>query len=203
MKTIHPTEWQKMDKRVRTTFFNLLSGFKSPVLIGTISKSGSTNLALFSSLVHIGANPPLLGFILRPTTVARHTYQNIMDTGSYTINHITESLFQKGHQASAKYPEDVSEFEEIGLDSEYTSFGPAPYLKESPIRLGLRFVEEHIIQANGTRLMVGEVMEIQYPEEMVVEEGWFDPTSLGLVGVAGLETYFTLHYLDRLPYARP
>ncbi len=194
---------QQMERFERATFFNLLSGFKSPVLVGTRSDSGISNLGLFSSLVHMGANPPLLGFILRPTTVPRHTYQNIRETGSFTVNHVSEPMYRQAHQASAKYAETASEFEQTGLEAVFSEGLSAPYVGESPLRLGLDFEEEHLIRANGTRLIVGRVKEIWIDEAIQAAEGWFDPQTLGLVGVGGLENYYRLTRIDRLPYARP
>ena len=47
-----------MEDRKRIALINSLSGFKSLNLIGTINNQGQTNLAIFNSVVHIGANPP-------------------------------------------------------------------------------------------------------------------------------------------------
>jgi len=203
MRKMTQEDLQQMERLERATFFNLLSGFKSPVLIGTRSGRGIPNLGLFSSLVHVGANPPLLGFILRPTTVPRHTYQNIQQTGSFTMNHVSEALYRQAHQTSAKYAESASEFELTGLTPVFSEGLEAPYVAESPLRLGLHFEEEHLIRANSTRLIVGRVKEIWMDENLEAEEGWFDPQALDLVGVAGLENYYRLFRIDRLPYARP
>ncbi|PTL98815.1 MAG: flavin oxidoreductase, partial [Candidatus Arcticimaribacter sp.] len=51
----------------RLNMINSCTGYKSANLIGTQSKEGNTNLAVFNSVVHLGSNPPLIGFILRPT----------------------------------------------------------------------------------------------------------------------------------------
>lgn len=71
----------RLDTRQRAALINSLSGFKSLNLIGSISSSKITNLAIFNSVFHLGANPPLMGFIIRPDSVDRHTLQNILDTG--------------------------------------------------------------------------------------------------------------------------
>ncbi|MFT7259781.1 MAG: hypothetical protein ACI9MS_001643, partial [Glaciecola sp.] len=90
-----------MAQRVRANFINSLSGFKSGNLIGTrsagdkIGTKGIDNLAVVSSVFHIGAHPPLLGMIMRPHTVRRDTLQNIKDTGEYTINHICSAIVEK------------------------------------------------------------------------------------------------------------
>lgn len=70
-----------MDERKRARLINSLSGFKSANLIGTQDKFGNNNLAIVSSVVHIGSSPPLLGFVSRPNTVDRHTLENVLQSG--------------------------------------------------------------------------------------------------------------------------
>ena len=72
-----------MDKKYRASLINSLSGFKSVSLIGTINKNKKENLAIFSSVVHIGSYPALIGFIQRPHSVERHTLENILETSFY------------------------------------------------------------------------------------------------------------------------
>ena len=71
--------------------------------IGSISNNGIENVAVFSSVTHIGSSPAILGFFLRPTTVIRNTYENIKATGFYTINHIHNNITKDAHHTSAKY----------------------------------------------------------------------------------------------------
>jgi len=89
MQVFTYNDLMQLPSRYRGVLLNKVSGLKSANLIGTKSKEGQTNLAVFNSVVHIGANPPYLGFILRPTTVERHTYENIKETGVYTFNQIS------------------------------------------------------------------------------------------------------------------
>jgi hypothetical protein len=65
----------QMENFYRAAFVNSLSGFKSASLIGTIDKNKQTNLAVFSSVFHLGSNPALMGFINRPDSVDRHTLE--------------------------------------------------------------------------------------------------------------------------------
>ena len=126
------------EKLYRTNLVNSLSGFKSANLIGTISNEGKTNLAIFNSVVHVGANPPALGLLMRPASVERHTYTNIKETNHFTINHINKEIFKQAHQTSAQYDKDISEFDACGLTPEYTETIKAPYVKESKIKIGLK-----------------------------------------------------------------
>jgi len=67
-----------MEKGYRTNFINSLSGFKSLNMVGTINPEGKTNLAVFSQVFHLGANPALMGMIVRPDSVPRHTLTNML-----------------------------------------------------------------------------------------------------------------------------
>lgn len=192
-----------MPRMVRATLVNGLSGYKCPVLIGTASESGQTNLAVFNSLVHIGANPPLLGFIQRPLTVDRHTYENFKASGYCTLNFITERIHREAHQTSAKYERTTSEFAAVGFSPVFDESFPAPFVRESPVRLGLRWEEEHHIRANDTRLVVGQIEEVFLPESMLHEDGWLDWDLVDVVASTGLDTYHRAQRLSRLAFARP
>jgi flavin reductase (DIM6/NTAB) family NADH-FMN oxidoreductase RutF len=193
----------QFEKPYRTNFINSLSGFKSANLIGTLSSVGKTNLAIFNSVIHVGANPPALGFLMRPVSVERHTYNNIKETGYYTINHIHKDIFKQAHQTSASYDKDISEFDECGLTREYSKNIPAPYVKESKIKIGLRFVEEQEIKFNGTIFIVGEVFEIILPDDVVSKDGYLDIEKAGTIAISGLDGYYETKRIARLSYAKP
>jgi flavin reductase (DIM6/NTAB) family NADH-FMN oxidoreductase RutF len=180
---------ESYEKMSRTNFINSLSGFKSANLVGTISLEGKINLAIFSSVIHVGANPPLMGFLMRPVSVDRHTYNNIKETGYFTINHISKEIYKQAHQTSARYDKDVSEFDACKLTSQFTKAVKAPYVKESKIKIGYRFVEEQEIKSNGTVFIVGEIQEIILPDEVVLTDGYIDIEKAGMIAISGLDSY--------------
>lgn len=136
-KKITYSQIMNMEKQERVHFANSLGGFKSIGLIGTQNKIGQTNLAIVDSILHIGSNPPLFGMIFRPGAVERHTLENILETGFYTINHINENIFKQAHQTSARYNREISEFEVTGLNPEYKNDFLAPFVKESHVQLAM------------------------------------------------------------------
>ena len=192
-----------LEKHYRTNLVNSLIGFKSANLIGTISKEGKTNLAIFSSVIHVGANPPLMGFLMRPVSVERHTYSNIKETGYFTINHINKEIYKQAHQTSGRYDKNVSEFDACGLTPEYTETIKAPYVKESTIKIGLRFVEEQEIKANGTIFIVGEIVELILPDDVVAKDGYVDIEKAETIAISGLDNYHATKRIARLSYAKP
>ena len=187
----------------RLNMINSCTGYKSANLIGTQSKEGNTNLAVFNSVVHLGSNPPLIGFILRPTTVPRHTHQNMKDTGFFTVNNIHYSQIEEAHHTSAKYPKDVSEFSQTGLEEEYKENIEAPFVKNAPLQLGCTYVNEYHIKENDTLMLVGQVEHIFMEDEMLLEDGWVQLDKGGVVAINGLDGYALPKLLERYPYARP
>lgn len=192
----------QLDRRYRMHLLNTLPGIKNVSLIGTQDRAGRSNLAIFNSLVHIGAHPPYLGFVLRPLTVNRQTYQNLKANEAFTVNMVTESIVKAAHQTSAKYAPGESEFAATGLTEWYSDHLQAPYVAESPVRIGLTFAEEQHIKANDTWLIVGAVEEIYFPETAVRATGHMDLNQLEAVGVAGLDSYYGLKWITQLGYAR-
>ena len=186
----------------RLKFINSISGYKGVHLIGTKAENGQTNLAIFNSIVHIGASPPLIGFIMRPLTVERNTYSNIVETGCYTINHVHRSFLKEAHYTSAKFPNSVSEFDECNLTPDYSNTFSAPFVGESTIKLGMKFKEAIKIEANGTLLVVGEVQEVIVSEDFVEDDGQIDLEKAKDVCVTGLNQYSTVAKTEKLPYAR-
>ncbi|MEO1082344.1 MAG: flavin reductase [Pseudomonadota bacterium] len=181
---------------------NSLSGFKTAALVGTRSRDGQTNLAVMNSTMHIGARPPLLGLIFRPDTVARHTLENIRATGAYTISHVPESRIEAAHQTSARYPRDCSEFEATGLSEGWWEDFAAPYVAEAGVRIGLQAREELAIASNGTYLVIGEVMQLDCPDDAIASDGGLDPQAAGSVACVGLSSYYRAELVQRLPYAK-
>lgn len=203
MKYFTKNDLDTLNQRKRANLLNSISGYKSANLIGTISESGVSNLAIFSSVVHIGANPPLLGFILRPIDeVPRHTYLNIKKTGVYTINHVHENFIAKAHWTSAKFERNESEFEKCKLNAEFIEGFAAPFVKESEIKIGLKFVEEIPIKLNNTILIIGEIEHIILPENALLENGNVDLNAVSGVAISGLDTYHKVAKIGTFPYAR-
>jgi flavin reductase (DIM6/NTAB) family NADH-FMN oxidoreductase RutF len=192
-----------MEQRKRAQLINSISGFRSVALIGTIDTQGQTNLAIFSSIVHLGSNPPLLGFIMRPDSVERHTLSNIMETGCYTINHINSSMYEKAHQTSARYPKNVSEFDAAQLTPQFKDGFMAPFVKESHIQIGMEFKERIEISINQTSMIIGEIKFVHYPANCLLEDGFIDIEKAGTITSAGLDSYHTTQLLQRLQYAKP
>lgn len=94
-------------------------------------------------------------------------------TGIFTVNHVNENIVRAAHQTSAKYAGDVSEFDEVNLNTEFLDGFEAPYVKESMIKLGCEFSNEYFIKENECLFIIGAIKHI-YLEEGIQKKtvGW-------------------------------
>ena len=197
------SEIESWERFYRANFINSLTGFKSVNLIGSVSEQGLINLGIFSSIVHIGSNPPLVGYINRPVKAAPHTLANIRATGVYSINHIHPSFVQQAHQTSAKYEAGISEFEEVGLTPEFQENIAAPFVKESSIKYALSLQQIIAIELNDTFLVIGKIISIQIDNDIISEDGFLHLDKAASICSNGIDGYYKTELIKRCSYAKP
>lgn len=197
-KAIH-----EMPHLYKINLINSCSGYKSANLIGTKSKKGINNVAIFSSVTHIGSSPALLGFFLRPTTVIRNTYENIKETGFFTINHVHESILKDAHHTSAKYDKSISEFDFTTLEEEFKEDYLVPFVKEAPVQIALKYVEEYHIKSNDTILLIGEIKDLYISDGLLDADGFINLSKANIASINGLDGYSIPKLKTRLEYQRP
>ena len=194
---------QNLSYLKKINLINSVTGYKSANLIGTKSKTGITNVSVFSSVTHFGSSPAILGFILRPTTVIRDTYENIKETGVFTINPIFKSVIKDAHHTSAKYPKEISEFDKTSLEEEYKDHFEAPFVKEAPIQIAMKYLEKYEIKANGTILVLGEIMRLYVRKDLLEDDYLINLTKGEIAAINGLDAYVVPTNKIRLSYQHP
>lgn len=193
----------QLDQSFRRAFINSLAGFRQAVLVGTKSVDGHTNLAIFNSLIHLGANPALFGLISRPDSVQRDTLQNILATKEYTLNYIQSSQYEKAHQTSARYGRGISEFKKAGFNELYHPACYPPFVEDAVVKIAMKLEESIPITLNGTTLIVGSIMQVEINDSMVGTDGFVDLSKEDVLISQGLDAYFVSKPIGRLPYAKP
>ncbi len=201
MKRITADELMESDSFYRRNLVNCLSGYKSLNLVGTQNAQGKTNLAPFSQVFHIGANPPLVGILFRPNSVPRHTLENILDQKFFTMNHVTSSFYKEAHWASARWED--SEFDSTGLEAEFMDGFLAPFVKDSSLKIACSLTEYQTLKVNQTVLVIGNIERIYLDEKGLRSDGSLDLNYLDTVTVSGLDEYHVGQKLARLSYAKP
>ena len=194
---------KKLEKTKRLKLINSITGVKPANLIGTKNKGGISNLAIFSSVVHLGSKPPLLAFVTRTSKdVNRNTLNNILETKYYTINQIQKEFVKNAHYTSAKFNENISEFEMCKIEEENIDDFFAPFVKKSNLKIGMELKEMIPIKSNDSTLVVGQVMKIIIDKSFLKNDFMFDLEKSGSIAIGGLNEYFTIKNLDHFPYVR-
>ena len=193
----------QLEKQYRISLINSLIGYRSLNLLGTASSDGLTNLCVISSTFHLGANPPLIGLVIRPEREHNDTLRNIRATGQYTLNNVLPEWYVQAHQTSASYPSGVSEFDTCGFSKKYVDDFNAPFVEQSTVRIGLELREVIPMAINGTTIVIGEIVHILTDDGLIAEDGTVDHVKAETMTVAGLDTYFLPQPIGRLAYAKP
>jgi flavin reductase (DIM6/NTAB) family NADH-FMN oxidoreductase RutF len=151
----------------------------------------------------LGSNPALIGFILRPKTVPRNSHANMKSTGVFTLNAISSNQIEDAHHTSAKYPDNISEFDQTNLEPEIKQGWKAPYVKGAQIQIGCSYVNEYLIKENDTVLVVGKIEHLFIEEQLLGKDGWIQLDKGDIVSINGLDGYAIPTLIKRFEYARP
>ena len=200
MKTLI-NEFGSLDRHYRANLINSAVGIKQASLIATFDDRNLSNLALFSSAVHLGSNPPLVAVFSRPETDSpKQTLNNIISNSFYTINHVNSSILQRAHGCSFKFSPAESEFTECKLTEETVNGFKAPFVAESKVSIAVRYLRHFTIDENGVVMILGEMKSLLIKKDVIQDNGEIDFDQSRSVGVAGNNTYYDLQKLASLRY---
>ena len=202
MKHISLTEINEWDRFYRANFINSLSGFKSATLIGTLKENRQPNLALFSNIFHVGAQPAVIGFVNRPREAAPHTLANIERTGVYTMNLVPGKYIAQAHQSSAKFKIETDEFLASGFSTQFVDKVDAPFVAESIVKYALQLLEIIPVRHNQTFIVLGSVTHVIIDEELVSNDGFIHLEKANTITSLGIDGYYSTSLQSRYKYAK-
>ena len=194
------SDFGRMDRFFRGNLINSITGFKSLNLLGSISEKGIPNLAVFTQVLHLGANPALLGILFRPQMPGMHSLPNIRETGWFTLNHVLEGEERAAHWTSARW--EKPEFEATGFVAEFLEGIPVPFVKGKRIRMALKPEQEIPLEINGTTLLIASLQYLEVPDEALLEDGFVHLIRAGSRAGTGLDGYTSAAAIQRYSYAR-
>lgn len=203
MKHFSKIDLESMERIYRGNLINSITGFKSANLLATRSRDGVDNVAIFSSVTHLGSDPALFGFIQRPLGHgAGHTYENLKETGHITLNHLNLDLVARAHQSSAKYPPEVSEFDQLDIEKLTREGFDAPFVKAAAIQVGARYESEYYLKENKCILVICRITDVFIKDGMQMNDGFVNLDKAGTVTINGLDAYATGTIKERWGYAQ-
>ena len=174
---------------------HLLAGAVTPrpiLLVSTVGEDGVFNVAPFSFAAPVSVKPPLIGieFSTRRDGKKKDTVINIDFSKEFVVNIVGEDLADAMNKASGDYPSDVDEFEETGLTPVKASLVKAPMVKESPINLECRLIQnlEFGQAPRISNFVIGEIVMAHVWDGLWVD-GNIRSFDLKAIGRMGSDSY--------------
>ena len=157
--------------------YKLLTGAVIPRPIGwisSISADGVLNLAPFSFFNAIGDDPPHVMFsTVRTNHKNKDTLDNILATGEFVVNMVTEELVEQMNMTSQVIPADESEFELAGLTPIASIKVRPPRVGESLITMECELVHHYSLEGHkfgGATVIIGRVVMFHVDEGVLLDD---------------------------------
>ncbi|MDV6231202.1 flavin reductase family protein [Rhodococcus cercidiphylli] len=150
-------------------FYQLLTASVVPrpiAWISTVSTDGVANLAPYSFFTVSSVEPPVVQF----TSVSRKdSLRNIEATGEFVVNLATAPLVDQVNGSSASFDHGVSEFEELGIESEPSTVVTPPRVAAAPIAIEARL--HRVVEVGNCFVVMGTVVALSVRPEYLAEDG--------------------------------
>lgn len=185
--------------------YRLLTSLIVPRPIGWIStrdRSGRPNLAPYSFFAALSASPPLVGISIGSRRgEPKDTLSNIMATGAFCVNIVSEDLLEAMNATSAEVLPEVDEFGLAGLTPTDGSMVETPRVLEAPAALECVLFKVVDLGGGPNTLVIGEVKAVHLADSLETGPGTLAvrPESLRPVGRLGGEQYTLLGEVRTVP----
>jgi flavin reductase (DIM6/NTAB) family NADH-FMN oxidoreductase RutF len=158
------------------------------------------NLAPFSFFNVVGIRPPIVAFAPVHTREGlKDTAENVRETEEFVVNVVTEDLVGAMNETSGTFPEDVSEFDAVGIERGESVAVEPPRVAAS--KVAFECVLHDFEDIGASTLVLGRVVHVHLDDDVLREDDKLDVNELDVVGrlVGGLYC----HTDDRFELERP
>ena len=168
--------------------YRLLIGSVVPrpiALVTTRDEQGVPNAAPFSFFNCFSHDPPIvaLGMELRPEGGLKDTVRIIRATREFVVNLVSEAIAERMNICAVDFPEGMNELSEADLTAVPSSAVKPPRIKESPVNMECKLIEELRFGADGKRsIVLGEVLRFHIHDDVLTPRGHVDLAQMKPVG---------------------
>ncbi len=127
----------------------------------------------------INTNPAIVYISVRPE---RYSYNLIKESGEFAINLTTEKLAFATDWCGVRSGSKYDKFKEMKLTKEKANFIKAPLIKESPVSIECKVIDEK--NYGSHTMFTAEVLSIDADEKYMDEKGAFDISKCDLIAYA-------------------
>jgi len=204
----------KFDMRAiaRAQCYKLMTSSITPrpiAWVTSISNAGIRNAAPYSFFNMMGDDPPIvaLGFMQLGESDLKDSAANILETGEFVINLVTERDAAAMNLTCVDAPSHVDEIDWAGLDVVASDYVRAPRITTAPVNFECKLVSSHM--PGGRQVVVfGEVIAMHVRDEFVLDADrcYLDTLAMNLVarmhGAGWYSRTKDLFQLERPVYPR-
>jgi flavin reductase (DIM6/NTAB) family NADH-FMN oxidoreductase RutF len=175
--------------------YRLITGIVVPrpiAWVTSLSGTGVVNLAPFSAFTFVSPKPPMLAISVgRKAGIYKDTAHNILLNEEYVVHIADTTLMTMVHESSTEYPPDISEVEQLKLETLPSERIAVPRLAAAPIAMECRFRQCLEFGETRSRLIVGEVL-VFHLREGLLNHGKIETEALDPIARIGGPRYARL-----------
>jgi flavin reductase (DIM6/NTAB) family NADH-FMN oxidoreductase RutF len=158
--------------------------------VTSVGQGGVVNLAPFSSYTFLAYDPPLVGISVGPgTSLLKDTLAHVRTNREFVVNAVTPDLVQLVADSSRRYPAEISEAQDLGIELAPCRLVAPPRVAAAPI--SLECVVDRIVDLEDKdehRLVVGHVLMFHITEDIWAGDR-IDPLAFRPIGRIGGKLY--------------
>lgn len=157
-----------------------------PAVLVTSGDMEKSNILTVAWTGILNTNPAIVYISVRPE---RYSYSLIKENKEFAINLTTEKLAYATDWCGVRSGAKFDKFKEMKLTKEKAEFIKAPLIKESPVSIECKVIEER--ELGSHTMFVAEVLSIDASEEYMDKNGAFDISKCNLIAYSN-GGYYTL-----------
>lgn len=150
-----------------------------PAVLVSTGDMENSNLLTVAWTGIMNTNPAIVYISVRPE---RYSYNLIKENKEFVINLTNEKLAYATDWCGVRSGKDYDKFKEMKLTKEKANYVKAPLIKESPVSIECKVIEEKTYGSHTT--FIAEVLSIDASDEYIDEKGAFDISKCNLIAYA-------------------
>lgn len=150
-----------------------------PAALVTSGDMENSNILTVAWTGILNTNPAIVYISVRPE---RYSYKLIKENKEFAINLTNERLAFATDWCGVRSGAKFDKFKEMKLTKEKAEFIKAPLIKESPVSIECKVIEER--ELGSHTMFVAEVLSIDADEKYMDEKGAFDISKCDLIAYA-------------------
>lgn len=168
-----------------------------PVVLVSCGHGEQANVITIAWTGTLCSSPPQVGIGVRPD---RHSHGLIRETGEFVVNIPGEGLLDEVEYCGFISGREVNKFAARGLTPVPGSEVQTPIIAECPINIECRLV--HTLSLGSHDLFIGQVVAVQFSQEVLDERGRVDNSKLKPILFTGDEYWGLGSFLGRYGFKK-